>query len=704
MSNFLNWTHRTLLRACLALLVAVGFSALIAACARRSGASDACGLPGEGCPCDSPGETVPCAATVSMESEQYTCQTGVRSCGDNSSWGACTLSQSFKVMSGAPPLHTEGTGVATACTSNPCDPYCSVIPDNAIGMESGLVEVGPDGSISIAPGATGSGPGTGCSGLVCQIASCPSGGMTTVSGTVYAPNGTLPLYNVLVYVPNSTVSPLATGAVCDKCGSPVSGSPITTTLTDYKGNFTLNNVPSGANIPLVIQLGKWRRQVTIPNVTSCVNNVITDHNLTRLPKTQSEGNMPKIAVTTGDCDRLSCMLPKVGISSTEFGVQGSSKAVHFYSGAGLGQAYVDYYGSSYGYNMLSGGPSGMTTAKSLWTSLSLMMNYDIIVFSCECYEGTSGKGSSAYSAVTNYLAAGGRVFSTDFQYVWYKYSTDSALSGIATIPGGAPTGGSPVYIDTSFPKGAALSSWLEYIDSSTGTSSPAHVTPSYVFANFNTLNSTATAAQRWGYSSGSSNPRFLTVNTPAGAAAASQCGKAVHLDAHINQFDTVDSTFPAGCSGSIGQGEEAFAFFFFDIASCVSPTSTPPPTPPPYQNPITISRQYQATCAVGQSPVWRFFDWKTVTPSDTSIVFSAQTASTVAGLSGAVPAPLGSASGASITTWVGTDVSGALASLVPKQTSQTYLQVNITLNPSSDHNSTPTLTAWQQTYDCIATE
>jgi hypothetical protein len=394
-----------------------------------------------------------------------------------------------------------------------------------------------------------------CKGLQCQQVDCP----TSISGTVYAPNGTLPLYNVIVYVPNADVKPFPEGVTCDKCGSLASGEPITTALTDYKGHFRLENMPVGTNIPVVIQLGKWRRQIVVPEVKECTDTPLTDKNMTRLPKKRSEGDMPRIAVTTGGCDKLSCMLPKVGIDASEFGVSGGGKAVTFFNGD-----------NPFG---LGGGPAGAQPARTLWSDKTELMKYDLAIFSCECTEAPASKDATSYAAVAAYLAAGGRIFTTDFQYTWYKYSPDSGLKGIGNIPGGAPTGENPVLLDTTFPKGKALADWLKYVDPA---STANQVTADYVFDNFYSY--TKASAQQWGYS-GPPHARFLTVNTPVGKPVEEQCGKAVHLDAHINGTDTVDSSYPAGCKSPIKQGEEAFAFFFFDLASCIQKESDAPKPP-----------------------------------------------------------------------------------------------------------------------------
>jgi hypothetical protein len=420
---------------------------------------------------------------------------------------------------------------------------------------------------------TGGDAGVACVGLQCKQKVCAGGGDTTVTGTVFAPNGTLPLYNAIVYVPNDTPEAFTKGASCDKCGA-VTGSPLVTALTDATGKFTLKNVPIGSDIPLVIQIGKWRRQVTIPVVAECTETALTDPELTRLPKKQSEGDIPQIALTTGGCDQLGCMLPKVGIDPSEFGLDtdGPSKAVHVYNGNDNGTI----------------GPGAKNSARQLWNDPVKLKTYDLLILSCECEEATEGmgsfdpsKGPAAFGAMTDYLTAGGRIFTTDFMYTWYRYSPDAALAGATSMRGGAPGGGQLMTIDTSFPKGKALGDWLATVTPGSNNT----VKPDVVFSNI--ISADPTKTQQWA-TSGAPNPgpRVFSVNIPVGVPADQQCGKGVHIDAHVNNGglggsgnDVIDPTYPKGCQSSLKEGEKLLAFFFFDLASCIQ-NETQPPMPP----------------------------------------------------------------------------------------------------------------------------
>jgi hypothetical protein len=423
------------------------------------------------------------------------------------------------------------------------------------------VAVLPDGGAATLPDG---GTVTACVNLGCQQTTCAGGGTTSVTGTVFAPNGVQSLYNAVVYVPNAPVQPLAVGASCERCGGKLSGDPLVSTLSDFKGQFELKNVPVGKDIPLVIQLGKWRRQIVIPEVRSCQENKLTDANLTRLPRNQTEGNMPRIAVTRGGCDNLGCMLPKLGIDPKEIGVSsdGDAKAVHIYDG--------DVRAGGFG----GAGPlAGAASAKTLWNDLNQLKRYDVAVLSCECSESPGTKDAVSYKTVTDYLALGGRIFTTDFQYAWYRYTPDADLKSISNITGGAPEAGRVLYLDDSFPKGKSLADWLKHNFS---TSTYGQVETSIVFNNFrNPVDPAKTQIWARADSGGKSgNARVFTVNTPVGAPEEMKCGKAVHIDAHVNQ--RTKDVFPSSCSEPLLQAEAMFAFFFLDLTGCIQKDDQPP--------------------------------------------------------------------------------------------------------------------------------
>src|SRR5262249_40593265 len=142
-----------------------------------------------------------------------------------------------------------------------------------------------------------------------------------------------PVYNAIVYVPSAPVAPFSPGISCDKCGAPVSGKPVAVTLTDVKGEFTLRNVPVGKNIPLVIQVGRWRRQVVVPEV-GCKKPALPAE-LTRLPRNSSEGDIPHIAMVTSTGDNTECILRKIGVDESEFTGSLKNGRIHLYHGNGV---------------------------------------------------------------------------------------------------------------------------------------------------------------------------------------------------------------------------------------------------------------------------------------------------------------------------------------------------------------------------------
>ena len=270
--------------------------------------------------------------------------------------------------------------------------------------DSGFDTGGGDGGLGSESGQFGGEGGGPCVGLQCQQQSCSGGGTTTVSGQILDPAGQTPLYNVIVYVPNKPVTAPDDGyATCDQCGS-VASSPVVSVLSDTSGNFQLQNVPVGNNIPIVVQVGKWQRQYTIPTVNACTDNPI-DHDLTRLPKNSTEGHIPKIAVSTGALDSLECFIKKIGIDESEFSNGGGSGRVQLYQGEG-------------GSTIDNSTPPSYGSGSDFWDDVNVLKGFDIVALTCEGNEYGSDKPQIALDAMRDYTNGGGRVFATHFHYYW----------------------------------------------------------------------------------------------------------------------------------------------------------------------------------------------------------------------------------------------------------------------------------------------
>lgn len=430
----------------------------------------------------------------------------------------------------------------------------------------------PDASASdaeaepdVGPGIIGNGEAKPpCVGLKCNQVPCDRG-ETTVSGTVFDPAGKTPLYNVIVYVPNTPVEPFTDGATCDQCGAAVSGSPVVTALTDPKGNFVLKNVPVGDDIPLVMQVGRWRRQVTIPKVSRCRNNPLTDREMTRLPRTRDEGDIPKMALATGGCDALECLLRKIGIDDSEFSDPAGNGRVHLYRGQGGGSFRTGSFSRDDAYDF--------------WVDEDKLKGYDIVLNSCECspLPRQSKGGVQAYQPMKGYLNAGGKLFGTHYHYNWFSDGPQEFRSVADWLPGSGLSG-DPYYINTTFPKGQAFADWFKFVVPS---SVPGQVGLTYADTDVGTVTSQAT---NWIYSGrlpNSYSSKYLSFNTPTTAPDDEKCGRAVFSDLHVASGFS-QTPFPSGCDlQAMTEQEKALEFLFFDLSSCVQKDSEPPQPPVP---------------------------------------------------------------------------------------------------------------------------
>lgn len=473
-----------------------------------------------------------------------------------------------------------GARVPNVCAKTDCTPitctapgggqYCGRIGDGCGGALDcpatcpGGLGCGGAGIANACPGLP-IGPG-GCVGLECQVDKCDGRAKTTIQGTVYDPGGRLPLYNVMVYVPNGPLENLVEGVSCQTCDTAVSGRPVATALTDAAGRFSMQDVPVGANIPIVVQTGKWRRQISLPMVRPCQDNLFSGTDLFRLPKNQSEGNLPKIAMTRGGADSLECVLQRIGVDSAEFTGPSGTGRVNLYYETGKGTGYD------------SGEP--FTPLSTLFDP-TVIRKYDMVVFSCHGESARSrAQPLAEKQVVKDYVDQGGRVFGSHFSYGYLRGvpgTTDAKYYQPSPWPLVAEWDGDPAApytIETGFPKGRAFADWLVTVGASqtrgqiemTGVESPA-------------LSLTPGVGQPWINSPG--GIPYFTVPMPVEKAStpAEQCGRFVHTGIHVARSGN-SAPFPSACGTSpLSPQEKAWEFLIFELSSCAIPDTEPPMAP-----------------------------------------------------------------------------------------------------------------------------
>jgi hypothetical protein len=548
-----------------------------------------CGQVGDGC-----GHALACGdcpagqactsgiGTVAGACTRLVCSAGgVRYCGTigDGCGGALTCGD-------CPAGSTCGGSIPGVCAADNCMPitctlagggqYCGRI-GNGCGGVLECPATCPGGAACGSGGVPGACPGLptggGCTGIACNIDKCAGRPKTTVKGTVYDPGGKLPLYNVMVYVPNAPLDDLVEGVSCQKCDTTVSGQPVASALTDAAGNFTMSDVPVGSNVPVVIQTGKWRRQVSLPEVRACQDNVFTGVDMFRLPRTQSEGHLPKIAMTRGGADSLECLLRRIGVSDGEFTNPDGTGRVNIYYETGAGTGYA----------------SGVAfpPVANLFNP-AVIRQYDMMIISCHGEsERSRAQPLAEKQIVKDFVDQGGRVFGSHFSFGYFRRvvttTADKAFQPspwplIATWDGNSDA---PYNIDTSFPKGMAYADWLVNVGAST---TRGQITLTSVESPAMSL--TPGLAQSWITSTGDPGIPYFSVPMPVEKAAtpADQCGRFVHTGIHVTSGGN-GGPFPTQCgTAALTPQEKALEFLIFELSACALPDTqrpTAPIVPPP---------------------------------------------------------------------------------------------------------------------------
>jgi hypothetical protein len=467
--------------------------------------------------------------------------------------------------------HNNGLGPAGDDTS----------PFDDAGSSSGGPFGDDGGSSSGGFGDDGGGMAPSCAnggtGWVCAVNATCGSSPTTITGKVYDPAGNNPLYNVVVFIPNDPTSlPAITPGTksCNTCDVPI-GNYVVATQTDATGSFKLEGVPTGKNVPVVVQIGKWRRMVTV-STTDCKTTTVTKGQL-RLPRNHKEGSMPQMALLTGGLDNLGCFLKKIGVDASEYTAPHGGGRLDIYQGL-LAPGNISL-GTGPG---LSGGTAGDCTTAScpLWSGKPSLEAYDIVLLACEGGEANQTKPTAGKQAMHDWLNEGGKVFATHFHYTWFKNSPATDFQNVAAWKGTSVAGGAGQYaIDTSFTKCKTFSDWL----ASVGALQNGTIALNGVADSVSTVNA---PTSRWVYDSATPNDvKYLSFGTPVGGVSGAMettkyCGKAVFSDLHAGGAPLGD--VPAACTDStLTAQEEALEFLFFDLAACVQDDSKPPVMIPP---------------------------------------------------------------------------------------------------------------------------
>jgi hypothetical protein len=360
-------------------------------------------------------------------------------------------------------------------------------------------------------------------------------------------------------------------------------------------------------VPVVIQVGKWRKEIKLPTVAACQDTPLAAID-TDLPKSADETggdivhvDLPQIAITTGNSDALECLPRKLGIADKEFTTDAGSGHVHLYSGNG-----TNYFQA--GFNGVAAA-TPMNDATTLWSASGSAANattdaakvdqYDLMFFSCEGGQNPGSKSQQAMNNIEAYSNLGGRIFMSHWHNIWIGGEQNNPSHGIASWEGvatwnfGAPQDQDDVvtFVDQTTSHGQSFAKWL--MGSEVNASTTLGQVPVTGGARYtcSAIDDTADT-DRFIYvdpadptnpagnnAKGYTSVTDLQFTTDLTLPEDQRCGKVVFSDMHVSASShsgagsATGYPYPSGCDADLTPQEKALAFIFFDIASCIGPIS-----------------------------------------------------------------------------------------------------------------------------------
>jgi hypothetical protein len=511
------------------------------------------------------------------------------------------------------------------CANDPCDPYC---------MENDQIDAGLDGGAGLGPIGVqfdaGQVPASEINDLnhECPDGSCGGGGDaapdaappsgTTISGKIYDPGVNVPLPNIIVFQPTvagpAGLTAFPADTFCDTCAS-LASPDVATTTTDSTGSFTLP-ITGTTNVPIVIQTGRWRREITIGATAACptcdttpimanMNNHYTACTtataptcLWRLPRSGSaagaaacgancasstiaEGSMPAIAIATTSQESVECDVAEYMGGAWEMGPPSAGTAITVFQDNGAQTT-----------------PS-TTAASTLYSGLTSTSPYDVIIIGCPSGGGDiNGLSVAEKDAFVSWTENGGKLF---LDHHAGDDLTNSGASGIAPLTSTSTwTNGSGTFADIGLVSGAnaAQTIYKNWLTGVGAYGTPGVNTPQ---ATNDALIPNATAFSWLTGSSGGTHSLSFSWDMGTGGViapgASGVCGRVVYNSMHVEQTRGSSGggdTFPSSCSLSPDHGgtgiaetgdEDSMEFMFFALTSCsILPQPTPTPAPSGCEN------------------------------------------------------------------------------------------------------------------------